>query len=163
MPPYEQAVEQYNAGLAQVQKGSDEEAILKCRRGGVLPCSPGLRQGGHPQTPLGAILTNQIAMYYGYTVRARRGHCRTGHQDLIKPSCHSRIQFSRQFFTDAICPCRALEPTVARNDCGRSLRALLTLIAPLLYLIEAEKGRVVDPLWVRPGVEGYTALDEHQI
>eukprot|EP00959_Pyramimonas_sp_CCMP1952_P248001 5184134-Pyramimonas_sp.AAC.1 len=40
--------------------------------------------------------------------RAGRGHCRIDRQDLIKPPYHSRIQFSRQFFTDGICPCRAL-------------------------------------------------------
>eukprot|EP00959_Pyramimonas_sp_CCMP1952_P312857 6548811-Pyramimonas_sp.AAC.1 len=34
--------------------------------------------------------------------RARHGHCRIDHEDLIKPSRHSRIQLSRQFLTDTI-------------------------------------------------------------
>eukprot|EP00959_Pyramimonas_sp_CCMP1952_P312658 6544591-Pyramimonas_sp.AAC.1 len=40
--------------------------------------------------------------------RARHGHGRMDRQDLIEPSYHSRIQRSRRFFTEAICPCRAL-------------------------------------------------------
>eukprot|EP00976_Prorocentrum_cordatum_P093912 1189586-Prorocentrum_minimum.AAC.3 len=43
------------------------------------------------------------------STRARHRHCITDRQDLIKPSYYLRIQFSHQFFTDAICPCRALD------------------------------------------------------
>eukprot|EP00976_Prorocentrum_cordatum_P014943 299440-Prorocentrum_minimum.AAC.7 len=41
--------------------------------------------------------------------RAPRGRCRIDREALIKAPCHWwRIQFSRRFFTGAVCPCRAL-------------------------------------------------------
>eukprot|EP00959_Pyramimonas_sp_CCMP1952_P422006 8840352-Pyramimonas_sp.AAC.1 len=40
--------------------------------------------------------------------RARHGHCRIDRRDLIKPPYDSKIQLSRQLFTDAVCPCRVL-------------------------------------------------------
>eukprot|EP00959_Pyramimonas_sp_CCMP1952_P252243 5270401-Pyramimonas_sp.AAC.1 len=40
--------------------------------------------------------------------RAQHGHCRIDHLDLVEPSRHSRVQFSRQFITDTLCPCGAV-------------------------------------------------------
>eukprot|EP00976_Prorocentrum_cordatum_P001884 37751-Prorocentrum_minimum.AAC.4 len=37
---------------------------------------------------------------------ARHGHCRIDREDPVKPSRHLRTQFSHQFCTEAICPCR---------------------------------------------------------
>eukprot|EP00976_Prorocentrum_cordatum_P007818 155768-Prorocentrum_minimum.AAC.2 len=50
------------------------------------------------------------------------------HYALIKPSCHTRIQFSRQFFTDVVCPCRALRDSTGRMS-GPQNRLLTCEIA----------------------------------
>eukprot|EP00959_Pyramimonas_sp_CCMP1952_P398341 8346403-Pyramimonas_sp.AAC.4 len=61
--------------------------------------------------------------------RARHGHCRTDHYDLIaydqhtKQSCHSRTHNSRQFLTDDIRTCRALPFSPSCKACDHSSNA----------------------------------------
>eukprot|EP00976_Prorocentrum_cordatum_P038125 774554-Prorocentrum_minimum.AAC.3 len=46
--------------------------------------------------------------------------CRIDREDLImKPSRHSKIQFSQRLFTKAVCPCRA---PARRDELARSCR-----------------------------------------
>eukprot|EP00976_Prorocentrum_cordatum_P116667 1196194-Prorocentrum_minimum.AAC.9 len=53
----------------------------------VLRCSD-------PWTPVRLQLFADSTPRHTNTSRARHGHCRTDRQDLVKPSCHWKSQFS---------------------------------------------------------------------